>query len=253
MDISLLDVLPPSPLFDDRVDDVLAANAAFIMDPFTASPSLADDCCLAPPRTQLLLDPFDSPPIPLASAAPFLPSPLSPSPLSPSPLSPAACLHPFMSAADAAVISDPMPTSPSLQQENLPANNCPAPPRPSASSTRAPAQRRLNAAVVPSAAANSAAANGPSAAVAVAAVAAAVSAEQRSKDKLAQRKLRNKESARRYREKQVARRRQLENYTRTLSEQNRELEVLHHKLLTLTCQRSMRSGAPLSDVAARVL
>lgn len=62
----------------------------------------------------------------------------------------------------------------------------------------------------------------------------------RVKDKLAQRKLRNKESARRYREKQVARRRQLENYTRTLTEQNRELESLHDKLLTLTCERSMR-------------
>lgn len=61
----------------------------------------------------------------------------------------------------------------------------------------------------------------------------------RVKDKLAQRKLRNKESARRYREKQVARRRQLENYTRTLTEQNRELESLHDKLLTLTCERRM--------------
>lgn len=58
------------------------------------------------------------------------------------------------------------------------------------------------------------------------------------KDKLAQRKQRNKESARRYREKQVARRRHLENYTRTLCEQNRELETLHDRLLSLTCERS---------------
>lgn len=55
------------------------------------------------------------------------------------------------------------------------------------------------------------------------------------KDKLAQRKQRNKESARRYREKQVARKRQLEFYTKTLTEQNRELETLHDRLLTLTC------------------
>lgn len=55
------------------------------------------------------------------------------------------------------------------------------------------------------------------------------------KDKLAQRKQRNKESARRYREKQVARKRQLEFYTKTLTEQNRELESLHDRLLTLTC------------------
>jgi Basic region leucine zipper len=57
----------------------------------------------------------------------------------------------------------------------------------------------------------------------------------RIRDKSTQRKLRNKESARRYREKQVAKRRQLEEYTRSLAEQNRELESLHEKLLTLTC------------------
>lgn len=68
------------------------------------------------------------------------------------------------------------------------------------------------------------------------------SPDQRNKEKLAQRKLRNKESARRYREKQVARRKQLENYTRTLSEQNRELELLHQRLLTLTCDRRLRMG-----------
>lgn len=61
----------------------------------------------------------------------------------------------------------------------------------------------------------------------------------RQKDKLAQRKLRNKESARRYREKQVARRKQLELYTRSLTAQNRELESLHDRLLKLTCQRRM--------------
>lgn len=73
---------------------------------------------------------------------------------------------------------------------------------------------------------------------------------RRVKDKLAQRKLRNKESARRYREKQVARRRQLENYTRTLTEQNRELESLHDRLLTLTCERRMRGiDVPLAQVA----
>jgi hypothetical protein len=55
------------------------------------------------------------------------------------------------------------------------------------------------------------------------------------RDKSTQRKLRNKESARRYREKQVSKRRQLEEYTRSLAEQNRELESLHEKLLTLTC------------------
>lgn len=62
-------------------------------------------------------------------------------------------------------------------------------------------------------------------------------------DKLAQRKLRNKESARRYREKQVARRRQLENYTRTLTEQNRELELLHERLIRLTCERGIENDA----------
>lgn len=62
---------------------------------------------------------------------------------------------------------------------------------------------------------------------------------ERAKEKLAQRKLRNKESARRYREKQVARRRHLEHYTRTLTEQNRELECLHDRLLSLTCERSI--------------
>lgn len=69
-----------------------------------------------------------------------------------------------------------------------------------------------------------------------------VSAADKAKEKLAQRKLRNKESARRYREKQVARRRQLENFTRTLAEQNRELEALHDRLLALTCQRRMRTS-----------
>jgi hypothetical protein len=54
------------------------------------------------------------------------------------------------------------------------------------------------------------------------------------RDKTTQRKLRNKESARRYREKQVAKRRQLEDYTRSLAEQNRELESLHEKLLSMT-------------------
>lgn len=64
------------------------------------------------------------------------------------------------------------------------------------------------------------------------------------KDKLAQRKLRNKESARRYREKQVARRRHLEHYTKTLSEQNRELETLHDRLLTLTCSPTVNQQPP---------
>jgi Basic region leucine zipper len=59
------------------------------------------------------------------------------------------------------------------------------------------------------------------------------------RDKSTQRKLRNKESARRYREKQVAKRRQLEDYTRSLAEQNRELESLHERLLTLTCDAQM--------------
>jgi len=68
------------------------------------------------------------------------------------------------------------------------------------------------------------------------------SAAEKAKEKLAQRKLRNKESARRYREKQGARRRQLENFTRTLAEQNRELEALHDRLLALTCQRRMRTS-----------
>lgn len=72
----------------------------------------------------------------------------------------------------------------------------------------------------------------------------------RAKDKLAQRKLRNKESARRYREKQVARRRHLEHYTRSLADQNRELESLHDRLLSLTCEQSM-AMAP-HDAADRV-
>lgn len=73
------------------------------------------------------------------------------------------------------------------------------------------------------------------------------------KDKLAQRKQRNKESARRYREKQVARRRHLENYTRTLCEQNRELESLHDRLLSLTCERSfaLEARGPHSGDASR--
>ena len=75
---------------------------------------------------------------------------------------------------------------------------------------------------------------------------APLSPEARNKEKLAQRKLRNKESARRYREKQVARRRQLENFTRTLTEQNRELESLHDRLLTLTCERRV-SGIDLTQ------
>ncbi len=66
--------------------------------------------------------------------------------------------------------------------------------------------------------------------------------QDKAKEKLAQRKLRNKESARRYREKQVARRRQLENFTRTLAEQNRELEALHDRLLALTCERRLVAG-----------
>lgn len=74
------------------------------------------------------------------------------------------------------------------------------------------------------------------------------------RDKSTQRKLRNKESARRYREKQVAKRRQLEDFTRTLAEQNRELESLHEKLLSLTCRQpgSFRESegmcAPLQNI-----
>lgn len=78
-----------------------------------------------------------------------------------------------------------------------------------------------------------------------------MSPADKQKEKLAQRKLRNKESARRYREKQVARRRQLENFTRTLAEQNRELEALHDRLLALTCERrQMRAGNNAAAAAA---
>lgn len=73
-----------------------------------------------------------------------------------------------------------------------------------------------------------------------------VTEAERQKEKLAQRKQRNKESARRYREKQVARRRQLENFTRSLAEQNRELEALHDRLLALACDRRLRVVAPAS-------
>lgn len=64
------------------------------------------------------------------------------------------------------------------------------------------------------------------------------------KDKTVQRKLRNKESARRYREKQVAKRRQLENYTRSLADQNQQLEALHEKLLSLSCGQNPPSIPP---------
>lgn len=76
----------------------------------------------------------------------------------------------------------------------------------------------------------------------------------KSRDKSTQRKLRNKESARRYREKQVAKRRQLEDFTRSLAEQNRELESLHEKLLALTCgqtgaaEKSNGLCNPLQDI-----
>lgn len=69
------------------------------------------------------------------------------------------------------------------------------------------------------------------------------------RDRSTQRKLRNKESARRYREKQVAKRRQLENFTRNLAEQNRELESLHEKLLSLTCGHAP-VGRPTSQMIA---
>lgn len=78
-----------------------------------------------------------------------------------------------------------------------------------------------------------------------------LSEADRQKEKLAQRKQRNKESARRYREKQVARRRQLENFTRTLAEQNRELEALHDRLLALACDRRLRTVAPPSGPPQR--
>lgn len=74
------------------------------------------------------------------------------------------------------------------------------------------------------------------------------------RDKTTQRKLRNKESARRYREKQVAKRRQLENFTRNLADQNQQLEMLHDKLLSLTCAHpparpSPQTGTtPLQDI-----
>lgn len=74
------------------------------------------------------------------------------------------------------------------------------------------------------------------------------------RDKTTQRKLRNKESARRYREKQVAKRRQLENFTRNLADQNQQLEMLHDKLLSLTCAPPggrpgpQTSTTPLQDI-----
>jgi hypothetical protein len=76
----------------------------------------------------------------------------------------------------------------------------------------------------------------------------------RPRDKTTQRKLRNKESARRYREKQVAKRRQLENFTRSLADQNQQLELLHDKLLSLTCghtggRQGLQVGTgPLQDI-----
>lgn len=74
------------------------------------------------------------------------------------------------------------------------------------------------------------------------------SARGKPRDKTTQRKLRNKESARRYREKQVAKRRQLENFTRNLADQNQQLEMLHDKLLSLTCGHPVaRSGTQVSS------
>jgi hypothetical protein len=71
---------------------------------------------------------------------------------------------------------------------------------------------------------------------------------EKPRDKTTQRKLRNKESARRYREKQVAKRRQLEKFTRNLADQNQQLEMLHDKLLSLTCSHTAgRTGAHMSN------
>lgn len=147
-------------------------------------------------------------------------------------------LFPFAAAASA----PPPPHAALPQNENAPGrvNQSDAPARPSPAKARRPAPSRpLPGPAVTAMSADallSPPADGTSSGDSASTSArGAQSPSARAKEKLAQRKLRNKESARRYREKQVARRRQLESFTRTLAEQNRELEALHARLLALTC------------------
>lgn len=175
-------------------------------DPFAAADAYSPENNSADAYLLLSPDPF-------AEHTPLEPETALSTELSPRPTKDELVLHPFDSPAPLPTVPHPPHHSVGAepQQENRPGNVAPV---------KRPKNKRA----------------------AKAGVKKEVSLEEanRVKDKLAQRKLRNKESARRYREKQVARRRQLENYTRTLTEQNRELESLHDRLLTLTCERRMR-------------
>lgn len=245
MDMPLLDALSDAPdlllpaegkdgadpfLPPDALDGVPPADPYLFLsaDPFLPDPpdpaltpdtSLSTDAGTTNPKSELVLHPFDTPAIPLANSVPHVPH------------------HPVAVPSVAVSSNAPRPTSP-LQENRSPSHNVSA--GKTAAKQTAAAARKV--------------AGKPKATVAkrqpsvppksfVKKEAPIVDETARQKDKLAQRKLRNKESARRYREKQVARRRQLENYTRTLTEQNRELEHLHDRLLTLTCERRMR-GIP---------
>lgn len=191
MDLSLLDNIPDSPLFEAK-NDPFSHDSDYLFlqnDPFTSDTLPLSDP--VPVKDELVLDPFEASAMPVANNC-SLPTP---------PPSALAMLPP-----NAHQPSRP-PEPPSPLQENRPAN------------ARPKVKKRVVKRPVPSVKKEP------------------LSPDARNKDKLAQRKLRNKESARRYREKQVARRRQLENYTRSLTEQNRELEIIHDKLLRLTCER----------------
>lgn len=143
------------------------------------------------------------------------------------------------------IVQDSSCASP-LQENKLPGNECTA----SASETKESPSLQLLRSVPPSAKPALDLVSGGSGASSE----ARAPARGKPRDKTTQRKLRNKESARRYREKQVAKRRQLENFTRSLADQNQQLELLHDKLLSLTCgQPDARPGpvintAPLQDM-----
>lgn len=233
MDLPLLDNLPDSPLFDKNNLDPFPEdpNDLLFADPFPEIPLPPDT---DNPKSELVLDPFDAPPIPLAPVSRLPQNPVQvtatshtdpPAPL----LSERQISTVDISTTPLAPITIPMPPPreehSSPLQENRPLNT----PPPHLTTKLTSAKLKKPTPKRPA----------PAGKTAVSGKKVDVSPEQRNKDKLAQRKLRNKESARRYREKQVARRKQLENYTRTLTEQNRELEILHQKLLRMTCERGL--------------
>lgn len=223
MDLPLLDALPTSPFLVGASDPFVNASCSdFLLDPF-----FVDDIPLctksAPDSTALLLDPFDAavfvlPPTP---NSPLLQENLHSNTL-PLPIHLSACVSGGSTTSLGGFnIATTQHTFSLSSQTNTQAAFCNA------------LQTRVDCNVTDDSI--------PNTYTRVTRV-VQVSPEVRNKHKLAQRKLRNKESARRYREKQVARRRQLENYTRTLTQQNRELELLHQKLLSLACERPRCDG-----------